>query len=234
MKKYKFVDLNIEMNCKYDIMQRRSEKYLDNTIDSIDLTIDVPERLILEPETRYQKLTPAEIELVLMCSYFARHLLPHNGLLLHSSGIVYENKAILFSADSGVGKSTHTRLWQKHFGKENVPIINDDKPAIRYMNDTFYAYGNPYSGNSDENENLKVPLHAIVFLEQSPTNSICKLEPNEALPLLMKQTLRPNTSPEHMGMLLNLLDQLLSKIPVYLLKCNMDEEVVELVAKTVL
>lgn len=165
-----------------------------------------------------------------MCGHFAKELLLHNGFSLHASAIAFHNKGILFSADSRTGKSTHTRLWQKHFGAENVPIINDDKPAIRCIENAFYTYGTPFSGNSDENRDIKVPLHAIVFLKRDTTNSIQKLSPVEALPLLMKQTLRPNSSHEHMNLLLSLLDKLLSQVPTYLLHCNMDEEVVSVVA----
>ncbi len=50
--------------------------------------------------------------------------------MLHASAIVVGNSAYLFSASSGTGKSTHTKLWQECFGDKAV-IINDDKPVIR-------------------------------------------------------------------------------------------------------
>ena len=50
-------------------------------------------------------------------------------LAIHSSCIVYRDKAVLFLGESGTGKSTHTRLW-----RENIPeavLLNDDSPMIR-------------------------------------------------------------------------------------------------------
>lgn len=233
MPKYKFADLSVEMNCQYEIMKRRSEKYLTAETEECDIIIKIPEERITNPTEKYKHLKPEEIELILMSRHFSKELLLRNGFSLHASAIAFQNSGILFSADSGIGKSTHTRLWQKHFGAENVPIINDDKPAIRFMEDIFYTYGTPFSGNSEENLDMRVPLRAIVFLQRDTINSIRKLSPVESLPLLMKQTLRPNSSNEHMASLFLLLDRLLSEIPVYMLNCNMDEDVVSVVANEI-
>lgn len=54
----------------------------------------------------------------------------YDGLFFHSSALMLDGKAYLFSAPSGTGKSTHTALWQRHFGGR-VQMINDDKPIIR-------------------------------------------------------------------------------------------------------
>ncbi len=159
-------------------------------------------------------LTPAEIELILMVTRFSARLLSYNGFCLHASAIAFQNHGILFSADSDIGKSTHTRLWQQHFGQNAVKIINDDKPALRHVDDTFFVYRTPFSSNSEENLDVKFPLHSIVFLEQAVSNSIRRLTTLEALPLIMKQTLRPKNSIEYMDNLLSLLNSLLLTIPV--------------------
>lgn len=62
--------------------------------------------------------------------------------MVHSSAIKYNDKCYLFSADSGVGKSTHTSLWHKVYG-DKVQIINDDKPIIRLENNKLIVYGSP-------------------------------------------------------------------------------------------
>lgn len=233
MPKYKFADLCIQMNCQYDIMQRRSEKYKTSDAEEETFTIDIPNSLMQDWIQKYDHLTPAEIELILMGTRFSARLLSHNGFCLHASAIAFQSRGILFSADSGVGKSTHTRLWQQRFGQDAVKIINDDKPALRHVDDTFYVYGTPFSGNSDENLDIKLPLYSIVFLERADSNSIRRLTSNEALPLIMKQTLRPKNSIQYMDNLLSLLNSLLLTIPVYLLHCNMQEEAAELVYKTI-
>lgn len=230
MERFQFADLQIDMDCRYDIMKRRSEKYRVEAVDDCDFILNVPEEHIHYPEKRFVHLQPEVIELILMGAKFQGELLRHDGFVIHASAIAYQNRAILFSADVRTGKSTHTRLWQKHFGAENVPIINDDKPAVRFVDDRFYVYGTPFSGNSEENRNMKVPLHAIVFLQRDAENSIKRLEQSELLPLLIKHTVRANPDPEIMDLFFNQLDRLLPNIPCYLLRCNMDEEVVQMVA----
>ena len=47
---------------------------------------------------------------------FAAHLLKKNVLLVHGSTVAVDGNAYLFTARSGTGKSTHTRLWREVFG----------------------------------------------------------------------------------------------------------------------
>lgn len=48
-------------------------------------------------------------------------------LLIHGSAIAVDGKAYLFTAPSGTGKSTHTRMWREYF-KDRAVMVNDDKP----------------------------------------------------------------------------------------------------------
>ena len=118
--------------------------------------------------------------------------------MLHSSAVVVDGYAYLFSADSGVGKSTHTDLWLKLLG-EKAFIVNDDKPAIRNIDGEWFVYGTPWCGKNNTNKNAKIKLGAIVFLERSEDNWIEQEEIKEAIPKFFKQTIRNciRTCPEH-------------------------------------
>ena len=234
MNLYNIADLTVAMTCRYDIMKRRSEKYLARESGSALLTLDVSDAAIQDLLKRAPHLTPAEAELILTASRFSRLLPAHGGFTLHASAISYKNSAILFSADSGVGKSTHTRLWQKHFGKNAVPIINDDQPVIRLADDSAYVYGSPFSGNSDDNQDLKVPLRTVVFLERSEKNRISRLSPGEAVPLFLKHIPRYSGSRKYMDMMLELLDRLLCAAPVWRLRCNTDESAAVLAEEAIM
>lgn len=53
----------------------------------------------------------------------------------------------------------------KKFGAENVQIINDDKPIIRFIDNDWYVYGSPFDGGTGINKNIRAKLGGIVFLE---------------------------------------------------------------------
>lgn len=166
--------------------------------------------------------------------FFSRALMDYNGFCLHASAIAVNNQAILFSGPSNVGKSTHTGLWKQYFGKEKVSVINDDNPAIRLKDEGFYAYGTPFCGSSGINENRKVPLKAIVFLEQAPVNTIERVGNKEAAILLFNHTLREKCSEKRISKVLELYDVLLKFIPVYKLKCRPDQEAIEVAYQEIL
>ena len=155
---------------------------------------------------------------------FRYFILKHNGLVLHSSCIKYKNSGIAFSAPSGTGKSTHTGLWKKCF-PDDVTILNDDSPAIRFDGLVPGLYGTPWSGKTDINTNLGAPLEAIVILEQNAENSIRKLSADEALFEILQEVTRP-VFPEFMNLTLSAVEKLLLQTPVYRLKCNISDEAV--------
>jgi hypothetical protein len=152
---------------------------------------------------------------------FYRQLLNFNGIMLHSSAIELDGRAYLFSGPCGVGKSTHTMLWQSTFG-EKVKVFNDDKPALRRFEDGWYAYGTPWCGKDGININMKVPLGGICFLKQSTENSIRRLDSKEAIVKVISQTTYHLRDPEQMVKLLEIVGKLVEEVPIYEL-CNRPE-----------
>lgn len=221
---YRIADINVEMNPVYDRSRRQSEPYLIADDSHVDMKMNIPMELIRGLNEDNPHLSLEDCEYMELGMFFYTKLLKYNGFFLHSSAISYENKAYLFSAPSGTGKSTHTALWKKHFG-DAVVYINDDKPAIRKSDDGFYVYGTPFSGKTDLNTNIRVPLHAICVLERAEENSITRMDSGSALFAILNQTVRP-PHPKAMDFLLKLLDNLLKEVPVYLLRCNMEDDAV--------
>ena len=229
---YKIADLIIEYSSNYNVLKERSNKYLitDNTLKP-DSKIKVSNDEIKEIEDSYEENTTELAEYIVTGVKFYKELVNYKGCLLHSSAIVVDNESYLFSATSGTGKSTHTGLWMKYLKNKEKYILNDDKPAIRIIDNKIWTYGTPFSGKYDINENKKVKLKAICFIERSETNSIERLENDQAIKLFLEQTITDLNALEMMN-LLETLDTIIKQIPVYKLKCNISEEAVKLAYKT--
>jgi len=153
---------------------------------------------------------------------FYRQLLNFDGMLLHASAVVLDGRAYLFSAPCGTGKSTHTKLWLKVFG-DRAYMLNDDKPALRFEDGAWYAYGTPWSGKHDISTNIRVPVAGICFLHQAKENTIRPFSGTKAIFALLEQTARPAGAALRLQ-LMTLLDKLLTNLPVWEMGCNMDPQ----------
>ncbi len=151
---------------------------------------------------------------------FNKKIIKHNAIFVHSSAVAYEGRAYLFAAGTGIGKSTHTKLWQKAFG-DKVRIINDDKPVVRIYEDKCIAYGTPFDGGSGIANNDSAPLQAIVFLERGECNSIRKAETSEILKNLYFSTTH-FVSREVADSMLTNFEMLINHADFYILTCNTD------------
>lgn len=223
MQSYRIADLNVNIDYKYDFGRKRAEKYLINDISNPDITIapsDEDFQYFIDKFKRTDCLD--EYEYVIVGDKFHHEILKRDGLMFHSSCVVVDDKAYLFSADSGTGKSTHTALWLELFG-ERAYILNDDKPVIRALGNELFAFGTPFSGKTELNLNKKVKIGGICFISRGETNSIEKITPKQALPLFMRQTIR-KVDNEELTTLLSVMDKLLSQTALYSLSCNMDIE----------
>lgn len=143
--------------------------------------------------------------------YF-RELPRFDGFYLHASAVVVEGRAYLFSGPSGVGKSTHTHMWQEEFGGV---ILNDDKPTLRFIDGVWQVYGSPWCGKDGINRNEKAPLAGICFLKQGQENTIRRLSPAQAMKQILSQTIHRFHTQERLDLMLGQLDRLLPGIPVY-------------------
>lgn len=150
-------------------------------------------------------------------------------ILFHCSALMCNEKAILFTAPSGTGKSTHSALWRKVYGN-SVKMINDDKPLIKFGSG-ITVYGTPYGGKNNIQNNISAPVKAIIILHQSPNNYITKLDSKNAFPRLLSQTYRCS-SIEGAERTLRLVDRL-SKLPVYSMGCNISEDAAIMAYNTV-
>ena len=204
----------------------RSNGELDFTVTMNPSDIEL-EQMQSEREARVEgrpapNHSPADLEITAIQRKIAEKLMDFDTLLFHGSVVAVEGECYLFTAKSGTGKSTHTRLWRERLGKRAV-MVNDDKPFLHIGADQVIAYGTPWNGKHHLGENVAVPLKAICILERGAENQITPITAKEALPLLFQQSHRPQ-NPRLLGKYLELLDAMTRKISFYRLRCNMNPE----------
>lgn len=162
---------------------------------------------------------------------FYKALVSFGGFYLHSSAVVLDGKAYLFSGPSRVGKSTHTRLWQQVFGT-GARVINDDKPALRRIDGVWYAYGTPWCGKDGINSNEKAPIAGVCFLRQAQENRIRRMDPFEATQRLLGQTIYRLPTSGELDLLLSSLEHFVNEIPVYELENRPEPDAARLSMET--
>ncbi len=217
---YRFADLNIDIAPRMPLLSSRLSKYCTDS-QSCDINCAMPDEIYRQAIKSYPLLSEEDAELMAVGYAFAYKLIKRGGFVLHASAIEISGKCFLFSAESGVGKSTHTAFLEKTAKGLSPLIINDDKPAMRNINGAFFAYGTPFSGTSERNLNIASPLGAIIFIEQGKENRSRRLSPADALPLLLANTLRPKDA-GNIDILLSTLDALISSVPFYSLSAIND------------
>lgn len=150
----------------------------------------------------------------------AERMIERDTILFHGSAIAVDDVCYLFCANSGTGKSTHTRLWRDHF-RDKAVMINDDKPLIMIKEDGVIVYGTPWSGKHKLDTNTSAPLKAVCFLERGKENTIRKITSQEALPDLLRYSYH-SSDPIHLQKSLGLLVRMSEQVSLYRLACNMD------------
>lgn len=218
MKRYVIAGLKVDMDVSGRTL-RQAEPYASDVEGPADITLtcNLDRIMELNPQLPDEEMA----EYLGMGAAFARELLAFNGSYLHASAVILDGKAYLFSAPSGTGKSTHTEKWCRLFG---ATYLNDDKPALRLVENVWMAYGTPWSGKHDLSDPRGVPLGGIAFLRRGRENSIRRLPAKEALPKFMSQSLWRISQHSQMENQLILADGILRQIPIWELICRNDDE----------
>lgn len=220
-KKYRIAGLVASME-SFGRTQRQAVPYLCDSEQIADIIVKSNREAVKD---RYPDVSDDIAEYLSTGSSFYRQLLTYDGFMLHSSAVVVDGKAYLFSANSGTGKSTHTKLWLQYLG-DRAYILNDDKPALRMIDGKWYAFGTPWSGKDDISVNAGVELAGIAVLERAESNEIVPHKGRQAVFDIFSQTNRPKAY-ELRDKLLMLIDKLIADIPIWKLKCNMELEAAE-------
>ena len=227
-RKYKIADKVVEVTSIYAEVHKYCSDYLtdepaDYSVTTTQADIDFEcEKSAREDEIEgipVRHFSNSYLEELAVYRKIAEKMLDFDTVLFHGSVVAVDDVGYLFTAKSGTGKSTHTRLWREYFGDRAV-MVNDDKPLL-HIADTVTAYGTPYNGKHRLGTNISVPLNAICILNRSADNHIKPISFEQAYNMLLQQVYRPADMLK-MTKTLELVDRLADSVKLYRLGCNMD------------
>ena len=235
IRKYKMADKVIEVDSAYERVHMYCNDYL--TDETADFSISITQDDINYEKQRELQCAKSECREPLDSSddfyeelavhrKIAEKMPDYDTILFHGSVVAVDGRGFMFTAKSGTGKSTHTRLWREYLGDRAV-MVNDDKPLLKVTDSEVIAYGTPYNGTYHLGCNMSVPLKAVCILARGEKNSIVPISRNEAYSMLVQQAYRPQDIAK-MAKTMKLLDKLADNVELYRLACNMDIQAAEI------
>ncbi len=154
----------------------------------------------------------------------------HGRIPMHAASVMIQNQVILFTGPSGMGKSTQSNLWIRHL---NAQPVNGDKTILLPGEGDVQAYGSFYAGSSEIIHNIRGRVGGIISLKQGPENIICRLGSTEAFRRLYPRFLVPQWDSAVTAYAMELIQQIVTAVPVYELECRPDEAAAELAYETI-
>ena len=228
---YRLADLGVQISSIYPHVHMFCKDYVYN--GDPDIRIVIQQEHIDYERARAEKYAekegiqrsdfpPTYLEALAVHRALAEQLPDYDRMMMHGSALALDGQAVIFTAKSGTGKSTHARLWREQFG-DRVTMINDDKPLLHITPEQVIVYGSPWAGKHFLSNNISAPLKAICFLERGVENKITRISAAEAFPMFLQQCYRPKGR-EALMKTMELLDILSGTVGLYRLTCNMDPE----------
>lgn len=221
----KIAGVPIGIENQYLYVERQCEGYKTD-LESPAFTVSVSEKEILEERGEDSRFSIGYCESLCLFRKLCWRLASYGAFLMHSSAVAVDGRAYVFAAPSGVGKTTHTKLWVEKFG-ERAQVVNGDKPVFRFIDNTLYACGTPWKGKECLGSNIMCPVQAVCFLEQSRENRIRPLSHEEITERIFHQILIPKGE-EDFNYFWPLLEKLITETDFYLLQCNREPEAAQL------
>ncbi|MBQ3565726.1 MAG: hypothetical protein IJA12_00970 [Oscillospiraceae bacterium] len=227
--KYKFVGFLVEIDSNHYFVHRQCADYVCNELADPSITIKTTQKDIDDERERAKEndiieksaaenMSDDHLESLAIYRRICDTISQHNCLLIHGCAVSAYGKAYLFVADSGVGKSTHAKLWLKRFGNR-AEIINGNNPILKIVNNEVLVYGTPWCGREGLNQNKCIPLSAICLLKRDKKNHIHEISTTDGYAKILRQCYKTSDPNKVSGIISNL-RRILSLVDLYSLGCN--------------
>ncbi len=131
-----------------------------------------------------------------------RALLKFGRVFIHASVVIDGERAYIFTAPSGGGKSTQARLWAEHVGAEQ---LNGDKVILHIDGGRLYASGGPVAGSSGIYVDRSAEVGGIYRIHKAEREALLPMTSKNALLTLYSGAVKSNWDEEFNQKLLSLL-----------------------------
>ena len=218
----KIAGIPIGIDARFEYTEKYVSEFLSDeaplfTVSATDAEMDK------ECEISGVRLPYQYVENVVMYRKIAERLCDFSAVVFHGAILEYDGLAYAVTAHSGVGKTTHTRLWLSEFG-DKVRILNGDKPIFRMIDGVPYVCSTPWKGKEGYGYNAMRPLGGIAFLARGAENCSRRVDVDDVSMRFMNQIYISKTNVLSISRSMRIADEMLSKVPLYELECNMDPE----------
>ncbi len=161
---------------------------------------------------------------------FSQAAVRHGAVSLHASTVCLDGKAYVFMGKSGVGKSTHSKLWKRCFN--GCELLNDDNPVVRMDSETVMVYGTPWSGKTACYKNMSCEVGGFVRIRQGRENRFIPCEGVKAFAVLLPGCVVIREDSGAYDALCDTLTGIATTMRVGILECLPDEAAAELCRKS--
>jgi hypothetical protein len=145
---------------------------------------------------------------------------------MHSSGVNFDGKGLLFVGHAQAGKSTIAKML-----KQSVEILCDDRMILRRWKHGFRIHGTWSHGDIPDVSANSPPLKAILFLEKAPENRLVHLNDKKVvIRKILSCLVRPLMTADWWEKMLNLVENIAREVPCYDLYFDKSGKIVDILA----
>lgn len=141
------------------------------------------------------------------------------GVFLHAVAGIYKGDGFLFCGPSEAGKSTIAKKWRK-----NADILCDERVIVAKYKRSIHVFGSPWPGELDLVSNKSAKLKYFFLLRKTGPAYKRVETPGRFVKWIMPQTYHRPWDRAFMSFLLNFLDEIYKKIPIYWINRNLIKE----------
>lgn len=205
-------DITITITNGYGVSFKDYEVAIEEKLNTI--TFKRADYLI-EVDSEYKRANVAiHDELALkhaLMNLYSSFIVHHNwGILLHSSCVINNDKAHIFTGHSGAGKSTAAKLSMPR------ELLSDEATILKITEESVIAFNSPFRSELKAKGSEKpTSLKSIQLLHQALSNQRIAVKRIEALMKLIDKVFYWSYKPEETKKIMSLLQLLVKQVPVY-------------------